>query len=136
MLTRFQLTAIRGLWGASALALLTACGGGSTGFPPVVTAFKAQTVQYSRPAVIYFGGNDLRSNMTVDTGGACSNPSFASSSSTSLLVLNCTVTQVGDMPLVPASSDGEGPLEGGEFTRVTEPRSSADLLRRPVRRAG
>jgi len=86
-----------GTW--ALINVLAACGGGTTGFPPVVTAFKAQTVQYSRPAVIYFGGNDLRSNMTVDTGGACTNPSFASSSSTSLLVLNCTVVKVGDMAL-------------------------------------
>lgn len=37
---------------------------------------------------------------------------------------------------VAATDEGDGPLEGGEFTRATEARSSADLLRRPVRRAG
>jgi 1-acyl-sn-glycerol-3-phosphate acyltransferase len=36
-----------------------------------------------------------------------------------------------------AAGDAGGEALGtGEFTRVTEPRSSADLLRRPVRRAG
>lgn len=88
------------------LIVLTGCGGGN-GFPPVVTGFQAKSVQYSRSAVIYIGGNDLRGNMTVDTGGACANPSFASSSSTSLLVLNCTVTQVGDMPLKVKDAAGQ-----------------------------
>ena len=88
------------------LIVLTGCGGGN-GFPPVVTGFQAKTVQYSQPAVIYIGGNDLRSSMTVDTGGACANPSFASSSSTSLLVLNCTVTQVGDMALKVKDAAGQ-----------------------------
>lgn len=89
------------------LLVLTGCGGGNSGFPPVVTGFQAKSVQYSRTAVIYIGGNDLRSTMTVDTAGACSNPSFASSSSTSMLVLNCTVTQVGDMALKVKDAAGQ-----------------------------
>ena len=89
------------------LMTLTACGGGSTtGFPPVVTGFKAQSLLYSRQAIIYIGGNDLRRDMSVDTGGACTSPSFASSSGTTLLVLNCTVVKVGDMPLT--LKDGNG----------------------------
>ena len=85
--------------------MLAGCGG-STGFSPVVTGFKVQTVQYSKTAVIQVGGNDLRSNMTVDTGGACTKPSFASNSSTSLLVVNCSVVKVGDM--VFTLKDGSG----------------------------
>lgn len=88
------------------LWLLSGCGGGAAGFPPVVTGVKAQSVLYSRSAVIYIGGNDLRSNMTVDTGGACTNPGFSSSSGTSMLVLNCTVVKVGDMALT--VKDGNG----------------------------
>lgn len=107
MLKRFMRPVAQWVMALATLYLLSGCGGGASGFPPVVTAFKAQTVQYSRPAVIYFGGNDLRSNMTVDTGGACTNPSFASSSSTSLLVLNCTVTQVGEMPLTLKDAAGQ-----------------------------
>ena len=107
MMNRFLSIAFRMALVVVLVTRLSACGGDATSFPPVVTAFKAQTVQYSRPAVIYFGGNDLRSNMTVDTGGACTNPSFASSSSTSLLVLNCTVTQVGDMPLTLKDAAGQ-----------------------------
>jgi 1-acyl-sn-glycerol-3-phosphate acyltransferase len=43
------------------------------------------------------------------------------------------------VPPTPEIRDGDGDggeLGTGEFTRVTEARSSADLLRRPVRRAG
>ena len=99
--------------------MLNACGGGSTGFPPVVTAFRAQTVQYSKTAVIYVGGNDLRSNMTVDTGDACTNPSFASSSSTSLLVINCTVVKVGDMAFT--LKDGNGKMVYQTTVTVSKP---------------
>lgn len=105
--------------------LLNACGGGggTTGFPPVVTGFKAQTVQYSRPATIYIGGNDLRSSMTVDTGGACTNPSFASSSSTSLLVVNCTVVKVGDMAFALKDAAGNVVYQ----TTVTVPKPQVQL---------
>ena len=86
---------------AAALLLtsfLTACGG-STGFPPVITAVKPQSLSYGRTATIYLGGKDLRSSLVVETGGACTNPSFASSSTTDVLVLNCVVNVVGDLPL-------------------------------------
>lgn len=39
-------------------------------------------------------------------------------------------------PQAAEGGDGGEALGTGEFTRVTEPRSSAELLRRPVRRAG
>lgn len=88
-------------------AQLLACGGGGEAFPPVVTGVSVRTLQYSRTAVINIGGNDLRSNMTVDTGGACTNPSFGASSSTSLVVLNCTVVKVGPMPLTVKDVSGK-----------------------------
>ena len=80
------------------VALLSACGG-STGFPPVITGVKVQTLQYGRTATIYLGGKDLRTSVVVESGGACTNPSFASNSTTDVLVLNCTVAAVGDMNL-------------------------------------
>ena len=86
--------------------LLTACGG-STGFPPVITAVKPQSLSYGRTATIYLGGKDLRSSLVVESGGGCTNPSFGSSSSTDTLVLNCLVTVVGDLPLTIKSATGE-----------------------------
>jgi cyclophilin family peptidyl-prolyl cis-trans isomerase len=86
--------------------LLTACGG-STGFPPVITAVKPQSLSYGRTATIYLGGKDLRSSLVVESNGGCTNPSFGSSSSTDTLVLNCLVTVVGDLPLTIKSATGE-----------------------------
>ena len=86
--------------------LLTACGG-STGFPPVITAVKPQSLSYGRTATIYLGGKDLRSSLVVESAGGCTNPSFASNSSTDVLVLNCLVTVVGDLPLTIKSATGE-----------------------------
>lgn len=86
--------------------LLTACGG-STGFPPVITAVKPQSLSYGRTATIYLGGKDLRSSLVVESAGGCTNPSFASNSSTDVLVLNCLVTVVGDLPLTIKSAAGE-----------------------------
>ena len=80
------------------LALLTACGG-SSGFPPVVTGVKVQTLQYGRTATNYQGGKDLRTSVVVESGGACTNPSFAANSTSDILVLNCTANMVGDFPL-------------------------------------
>jgi peptidyl-prolyl cis-trans isomerase A (cyclophilin A) len=80
------------------VALLSACGG-SSDFPPVVTGLKVQTLQYGRTATLYLGGKDLRTSVVVESGGACTNPSFAANSTTDLLLLNCTVTMVGDFPL-------------------------------------
>jgi cyclophilin family peptidyl-prolyl cis-trans isomerase len=94
---------------AAALLLtsfLTACGG-STGFPPVITAVKPQSLSYGRTATIYLGGKDLRSSLVVESGGACTNPSFGANSSTDVLVLNCLVTVVGDLPLTIKSATGE-----------------------------
>jgi peptidyl-prolyl cis-trans isomerase A (cyclophilin A) len=94
---------------AAALLLtsfLTACGG-STGFPPVITAVKPQSLSYGRTATIYLGGKDLRSSLVVESGGGCTNPSFGANSSTDVLVLNCLVTVVGDLPLTIKSATGE-----------------------------
>jgi cyclophilin family peptidyl-prolyl cis-trans isomerase len=88
-------------------SMLNACGGGNTDFPPVVTGFKVQTLQYGRSAVIYIGGNDLRNSITVDTSSACDKPNFAASSSPTLLVINCTITAVGDIPLTLKADNGQ-----------------------------
>ena len=85
--------------------LLTGCGG-STGFQPVITAVKPQSVSYGRTATIYLGGKDLRSSLVVETNGGCINPSFATNSTTDLLVLNCVVKVVGDLPLTIKTDTG------------------------------
>jgi peptidyl-prolyl cis-trans isomerase A (cyclophilin A) len=87
--------------------LLSACGGGND-FPPVVTGVKVQSAQYGKTATIYLGGKDLRSNLKVDTSGACTNPTFASNSNsnTDTLVLNCLVTKTGDLSLVVQTAEG------------------------------
>jgi cyclophilin family peptidyl-prolyl cis-trans isomerase len=86
--------------------LLTACGG-STGFPPVISAVKPQSLSYGRTATIYLGGKDLRSSLVVESAGGCTNPSFAANSTTDVLVLNCLVTVVGELPLTIKSATGE-----------------------------
>jgi len=89
-----------------ALALLIAGCGGGTGFQPTITGVKPETLQYGKSATIYLGGKDLRSNMVVETNGACINPSFASSSTTDMLVLNCTVKVFGNFTLNIKTADG------------------------------
>lgn len=106
MLNKLSLSVLKIFLVAVIGVFLSSCGGGTTGFVPVVTAFQTQTLQYGRLAVFLLGGNDLRSNITADAGGACTNPSFSSSSSTSLLILNCTVVRVGDMAVT--IRDGNG----------------------------
>jgi cyclophilin family peptidyl-prolyl cis-trans isomerase len=93
---------------ATALAfscLLSACGGGNE-FSPVVTGVKVQSAQYGKTATIYLGGKDLRSNLLVDTSGACTNPTFASNSNTETMVLNCVVAKTGDFSLVVQTVEG------------------------------
>lgn len=105
-------------------SLVTACGGGgASGFPPVVTGFKAQTVQYGRQATLYVGGNDLRSSMTVETSSACTNPALATNSSTTLLVINCSVVAVGDFPLILKNANGDLVYQ----TTVTVPKPQVQL---------
>lgn len=84
---------------------LSACGG--SGFEPTVTGVRAVTLQYGRTATVQVGGNDLRSTMQADLGPGCTSPVFASSSTPSLAVLNCTVKTVGDLPLTLRSASGE-----------------------------
>ena len=108
MRSRFLFSTYRFLSLLGMVLWLNACGGGGNAdFPPVVTGFKVQTLQYGRTAVIYVGGNDLRSTMTVDTSSACDKPSFAASSSPSQLVINCTITAVGDIPLTLKAANGQ-----------------------------
>ena len=103
--------------------LLSACGG-STGFPPVITAVKVQSISYGRTATVYLGGKDLRSSLVVDTGGACTNSSFAASSTTELLVLNCIPKTVGDIPLTLKTAAGEVVYS----TTVTVPNPQVTLV--------
>lgn len=91
---------------AALLSLLSACGG-SDGFQPVVTGVKVQSAAYGKTATIYIGGKDLRSYLTVDTQGACTNPSFASNSTTDTLVLNCAVSKTGDFALAIKTAEGQ-----------------------------
>lgn len=89
-----------------ALAFLVSACGGSNDFVPVVTGAKVQSAQYGKTATIYLGGKDLRSNLSVDTSGACTEPTFASNSNTDTLVLNCVVTKTGDFSLVVQTAEG------------------------------
>ena len=88
------------------LACLQSACGGSDGFSPTVTGVKVQSAQYGRTATIYIGGKDLRTNLKVDTAGACTNPTFASNSNTDTLVLNCAVVKTGDFALVVQTAVG------------------------------
>jgi cyclophilin family peptidyl-prolyl cis-trans isomerase len=90
---------------ASVAIIFSACGGSSS-FQPVITAVKPQSVSYGRTATIYLGGKDLRSSLVVETNGGCINPSFATNSTTELLVLNCVVKVVGDLPLTVKTDTG------------------------------
>jgi peptidyl-prolyl cis-trans isomerase A (cyclophilin A) len=96
---------IKFAFGLTLLALLSACGGSSE-FPPVINGVKVQSLKYGQTAIIYLGGKDLRSTMTVDSNGACTNPSFGTNSSTETLVLNCGVKVVGDLPITIKAADG------------------------------
>ena len=94
------------LWALALALFLSACGG-SSGFPPVITGVKVQSIQYGQTATIYLGGNDLRSSLIVESEGACLNPTFGSASSTSMLVLNCTVSRTGNFVLTIKSAEGQ-----------------------------
>jgi len=88
------------------VATLSACGG-QTGFFPSINAVKPEVLRYGDTAIIGIGGHHLRSNFTVDTAGGCTAPSFSARSSTEFLILNCSVTTVGDMPLTIKTPDGK-----------------------------
>lgn len=88
----------------------------------MVTGVSARTLQYSRTAVINIGGNDLRSSMSVDTGGVCTDPSFSESSSTSLVVVNCKVVKLGAMPFT--VKDGSGKVIYQTSFTVPQPQVS------------
>ncbi len=90
----------------SSLAFLLSACGGNNHFQPVVTGVRLQSGQYGKTATIYIGGQDLRSNLKVDTSGACTDPTFASNSNTNTLVLNCLVAKSGDFSLVVQTTEG------------------------------
>lgn len=85
--------------------LLAACG--DSGFSPVVTEVRVQTLQYGQPARILVTGANLSYSMTIDTGPSCTSPVYASSSTPSLAVITCQVTAVGDLPLALRSDSGK-----------------------------
>ena len=89
-----------------ALACTFSACGSSNDFPPVVTGVKVLSAQYGKTATIYLGGKDLRSNLLVDTSGACTSPTFASNSNTDTLVLNCAVVKTGDFALLVQTVEG------------------------------
>ena len=92
---------------AGLIALLSACGGGGSAsdLPPVVSEIKAQQLQYGQKAVINIAGQNLRNDMIVDAG-TCTKPSFASTSSPNLAVLNCQVTATGPITLTIKAANG------------------------------
>jgi len=100
------MTLLKLVFSICTLLVISGCGG-SSGFPPVITGVKAQSLMFGRTATIYLGGKDLRSNLVVDAGTACTNPSFAANSSTDLLVLNCLVKSVGEFTLTVKTETGE-----------------------------
>lgn len=97
--------------------LLGACGG-TSGFSPFISAAKPEFLQYGRTATILLGGQHLRSFLVVESPG-CANPVFAQRSTTELLVLNCTVNVVGDLPL--SIKDPQGKLVFATTLTVPKP---------------
>ena len=91
---------------ALGLAVLLGGCGGSTGFAPFISAAKPELLQYGRTATILLGGRHLRSFLVVESPG-CANPVFTSRSTPELLVLNCTVNVVGDVPLTVKDPEGK-----------------------------
>jgi cyclophilin family peptidyl-prolyl cis-trans isomerase len=100
--------------------LLGGCGG-TEGFLPFISAAKPESLQYGRTATILLGGRHLRSFLVVESPG-CANPVFSQSSTTELLVLNCTVNVVGDLPL--SVKDPEGKLVFATTLTVPKPQVS------------
>jgi len=85
---------------------LAGCGGGSD-IKPRVTAVKVASLQYGHTATIYIGGADLRTTMQVDTGEACTSPTFSSASTPDTAVLNRKVARAGDFLLSIKSAQGD-----------------------------
>ena len=96
----------RALLALSTCLILAACGGHS-GFPPRINAVKPVSMQYGQTATVLVGGKDLRFSVQVDSGGACTDPSYGSSSTTEVLELNCKVAATGDMVLTFRAENGD-----------------------------
>ena len=84
--------------------VLSACGGGSD-FPPSVSVIKGQSLQFGKPAVIYVGGQYLRKDMLIDSG-SCAKPAFRSDSTSTVAVVTCDISAVGDFVLTLKSASG------------------------------
>ena len=85
--------------------LLSACGG--TDVEPAVNGFQAQGLQYGGTTTLRIGGTDLRDTLVIDAGTACTLPTLAPSSSTSLVTVSCTVKATGAWPLSVRSASGK-----------------------------
>lgn len=109
---------VRRLFVVLGLSLWLAGCGGTTGFVPFISAAKPEVLQYGRTATILLGGRHLRSFLVVESPG-CADPVFAQRSTTELLVLNCTVNVVGDLPL--SVKDPEGKLVFATTLNVPKP---------------
>lgn len=87
----------------SILPVLLSCGGG--GENQQVKEVRAKVLAFSKEAVVYVSGMDLRSNMHVKTG-VCKNPVFSAQSAPELAIINCVVTATGEQPLIIYAADG------------------------------
>lgn len=105
-LSRLDFPCSRHLAAALVTLALAACGGGS-GFEPQVAGIQVQSLRYGSTASIYVGGTDLRASMVADLGTGCTAPSFASTSSTTLALLNCQVKTTGALPLTISTAEGK-----------------------------
>jgi cyclophilin family peptidyl-prolyl cis-trans isomerase len=85
--------------------LLSACGGGSD-IGPLVTTVQGQSLRFGQTATIYVGGQFLCSDMQADTG-SCTNPTFSTSSTPNMAVLNCKITAVGALPITLKAANGQ-----------------------------
>jgi len=87
------------------VALLTACGGGGSGFEPIVHQIQAKSLRYGQSAVIDIAGKFMRNDMVADTG-SCASPSFSASSTPDHAILNCKVTATGPLPITIKAANG------------------------------
>ena len=90
-------------------SLLSACGGGSLSPEDnqQITSVEVKSAAYSKQAVLWVGGINLRDTLKVDTG-ICKNPVFnQAQSSPDRAVINCTVTTTGEQALNIVGTNGQ-----------------------------
>lgn len=114
---------LRALLAILSCLILAACGGHS-GFPPQINAVRVVSLQYGQTATLLVGGRDLRFSVQVDSGGACTNPSYGSNSTPEVLELQCRVAATGDMALTFKAANGDLLYQ----TRLNVPTPQVSLL--------